>query len=313
MLNQRNYSPLVWKVLKSFFISDWKKNGFFMNTMGEKFWVCLNYFVLKEKGTSLIKVKILPSNRLKPVLARKFHHWITPPRERFIGRRKELRKICNLLKKRASTVMITGPSGIGKSSLAQEAAFRLRSAWPSQFVIDASTQFSLLASITHVIRHYGLLWKEKLSYENAFEVFNLLELSDHRFLLILENFNTVDLTSYFTIRPCDHVSLIIVTRQPEHVFTKRLQGMLHLTIELPLFSSAESVECFAELAGRETPVEVLEMRKLFLSHLNNFPVVVQVAKALLKNFTSECVAECESFLKEHSHGNVGAAEWKIWP
>ena len=287
-----------------------KKEWFLYEYNGREILSVLKYLVLKKKRTSLIEVKILPSNRLKPVLARKFHHWITPHRERFIGRKKELRKICNLLKKRASNVMIAGPSGIGKSSLVQEAAFRLRSAWPSQFVIDASTQFSFLASITQVIRHYGLLSKEKLSYENVVEAYNLLELSDHRILLILENFNSVDLTSFFTVPQWDYVALIIVTRQPEHVFTKRLQGMLHLTIELPLFSSAESAECFAELTGKETPVEVLEMHRVILSHLNNFPVAVQVAKALLKNFTSECVAEYESFFKEHPHGIVGATEMR---
>ena len=287
-----------------------KKEWFLYEFDGREILSLLKSFVLKEKGSFLIKVKILSSNRLKPVLARKFHHWITPHRERFIGRRKEVRKICNVLKKRVSVVMITGPSGIGKSSLVQEAAFRLRSAWPSQFVIDFSTRFSFLASISQVVTHYGFLSKEELSYENVFEAYNLLELSDHRFLLILENFNSVDLTSFFTVGQCDHVSLIIVTRRPEHVFTKRLQGMLNLTIELPLFSSAESEECFAELTGKETPVEVLEMHRVVLSHLNNFPVAVQVAKALLKNFTSECVAEYESFFKEHPHGIVGATEMK---
>ena len=137
---------------------------------------------------------------------------------------------------------------------------------------------------------------------------NLLELSHHRILLILENFNSEDLTSYFTVPQCDHVSLIIVTRQPDKVFTKRQQGMMHLNIELPHFSSAESAECLAELTGKETPLEVLEMHKLILSHLNNFPLAVQVAKALLRNFTSECVAKYHAFYEEYSHSSMDPTE-----
>ena len=276
---------------------------------GQEILSLLKDFVLEEKGRSWTKVKIFPSSRLKPVFARKFHHWITPPRERFVGRRKELMKICKLLKKRASIVMITGPSGIGKSSFVQEAAFRLRSAWPSQFVIDASTQFSFLASISQVVTHYGLLSEENQSHDEVWKAYkNLLKLSDHRILLILENFNSKDLTSYFTVPQCGHVALIIVTRQPDKVFTKCQQGMMHLTIELPLFSSAESKECLAELTGKETPLEVLEMHKLILSHLNNFPLAVQVAKALLRNFTSECVAKYHTFYKEYSHSSMDPTE-----
>ena len=290
-----------------------KKEWFLYEYDGREILSLLKYFVLKKKRTSLIKVKILPSNRLKPVLARKFHHWITPHRERFIGRKKELRKICNLLKKRVSVVMITGPSGIGKSSLVQEAAFHLHSAWPSQFFIDASTQFSFLASISQVVTHYGLLYENKpwLLHDEVWKAYkNLLKLSDHRILLIVENCNSEDLASYITTPQCDHMSVIIVTQQPDKVFTKRQQGMMHLTIELPLFSPAESKECLAELTGRETPVEVLEMLKLILSDLNNFPLAVQGAKALLKHFTSECVAKYQAFYEEHSRRNVVVTEMK---
>ena len=268
----------------------------------------LEDFLLDEKGSSWMVAKIFPSTRLKPVYAKRFHRWIPPHREPFIGRRKELKKICTVLKRRASNVMITGQSGIGKSSLVQEAAFRLRSAWPSQFVIDASTQFSFLASLSQVVTHYGLLSEEKQSRAEVWKAYKiLLKLTDHRAraLLILENCNSEDLTSYFTLPQCGHVALIVVTRQPDKVFTKRQQGMMHLTIELSRFSSAESKECFADLTGQEkTPVEVLEMHRVVLSHLNNFPLAIQVAKALLKNFTNECVAKYQTFFEEHSHHSM---------
>ena len=268
----------------------------------------LEDFLLDEKGSSWMVAKIFPSSRLKPVYAKRFHHWIPPHREPFIGRRKELKKICTILKRRASNVMITGQSGIGKSSLVQEAAFRLRSAWPSQFVIDASTQFSFLASLSQVVTHYGFLSEEKQLHAGVLKAYKIfLKLSDHRAraLLILENCNSEDLTNYFTLPRCGHVALIVVTRQPDKVFTKRQQGMMHLTIELSRFSSAESKECFAELTGQEkTPVEVLEMHRVVLSHLNNFPLAIQVAKALLKNFTNECVAKYQTFFEEHSHHNI---------
>ena len=146
-----------------------------------------------------------------------------------------------------------------------------------------------------MVTHYGLLSEEKQSHAEVWKAYKtLLKLSDHRAraLLILENCNSEDLTSYFTFPQCGHVALIVVTRQPDKVFTKRQQGMMHLTIELSRFSSAESKECFADLTGQEkTPVEVLEMHRVVLSHLNNFPLAIQVAKALLKNFTNECVAK----------------------
>ena len=268
----------------------------------------LEDFLLDEKGSSWMVAKIFPSSRLKPVYAKRFHRWIPPHREPFIGRRKELKKICTVLKRRASNMMITGQSGIGKSSLVQEAAFRLRSAWPSQFVIDASTQFSFLASLSQVVTHYGFLSEENQSHAEVWKAYKtFLKLSDHRVraLLILENCNSEDLTSYFTLPQCGHVALIVVTRQPDKVFTKRQQGMMHLTIQLSRFSSAESKECFAELTGQEkTPVEVLEMHRVVLSHLNNFPLAIQVAKVLLKNFTSEWVAKYQTFFEEHSHHSM---------
>ena len=68
--------------------------------------------------------------QLEPVKSRRLHHWIAPNKERLVGRQRELARICDLFEKRVGSILISGPSGIGKSSLAREAAFRLRTAWP---------------------------------------------------------------------------------------------------------------------------------------------------------------------------------------
>ena len=56
--------------------------------------------------------------------------WLMLRTGTFIGRKdpEELSLVCKLLRKQPGKVLISGPSGIGKSAFVQEAAFHLRTA-----------------------------------------------------------------------------------------------------------------------------------------------------------------------------------------
>ena len=234
-----------------------------------------------EQSPSMVVIH----TQLNPVLPRKLHHWIRPNREEFVGRKEMLSEICGLLENRAGKVLITGPSGIGKSTFAREAAYRLRTAWPTQFVLDMSTCFSKTADISNVTTHYGLLSEVSRSEAQTTEIVNnFLHIgSGNRLLLVVENCNSNDSVKLLEIPEREDVSLIIVTRQcgVDLRYSGLPLELIDLMVYLTPFSSKESGQKVAELAGGGTSGEVHSVKELLLYCTNNFPVAIQVANCLL--------------------------------
>ena len=249
----------------------------------------LDKFQVKEESSSCTLEQspsmVVIHTQLNPVLPRKLHHWIRPNREEFVGRKEKLSEICGLLEKQAGKVLITGPSGIGKSTLAREAAYQLRTAWPTQFVLDMSTRFSKTANIPDIMMHYGLVSEVRRFEEETTEIVNnFLHLRNgNRLLLVVENCNSNDSVKLLEIPEREDISLIIVTRQcgVDLRYSELPLELIDLMVYLTPFSSEESGQKVAELAARGTSMEVHSVKKLLLNRTNNFPVAIQVAKSLL--------------------------------
>ena len=268
----------------------------------------LEKFQVKEESRSDILEQspsiVFIHARFNPVPSRKLHHWIRPNREEFVGRKEMLSQICGLLENRAGKVLITGPSGIGKSTMAQEAAYRLRTTWPTQFVLDMSTRFSKTADISEIMTHYELLSEVSRSEAETTEIINkFLHLgSGNRLLLVVENCNSDDLVKLLEIPEREDVSLIIITRQcgVDLSYSELPLELIDLMVYLTPFSAEESGQKVAELAGRGAPKEEIEqsVSELVLSLTNNFPAAIQVAKSLLlHNLTGDSISELQTFAR----------------
>ena len=204
----------------------------------------------ERENVSELSAIVVPSY-LEPVKSRLLHHWIAPNSERLVGRQRELGRICDLLEKRVGSVLISGPSGIGKSNLAREAAFRLRNAWPIQFVLDMSTEFSHALSLSHVISHCGLpnYDRETESVLDAFEAY--LKKHKLRLLLVFENLDTLEPGA-----PCDilrytkmeNLALIFAVRTMETdvKVLHHVKDLVKVAIELPCLSWEECIKAFEE-------------------------------------------------------------------
>ena len=208
---------------------------------------------LERKKMSELLVIVPSQLQLEPVKSRRLHHWIAPNIERLVGRQRELAQICNLLEERVGSVLISGPSGIGKSSLAREAAFRLRTAWPIQFVLDLSTEFSHAFSLRQVMSHcrspteYG---DEMELLPDAFEAY--LKKSKLRILLVFENLHTLaagaqsDIFKWYA--KLENVAMIFVTRTMANdiAFLHGVKELVKVVIEPSCLSLEELIEEFHE-------------------------------------------------------------------
>ena len=189
-------------------------------------------------------VEVLLPSRLEQVYPSTWHHWIAQNREEFTGKEKELSQICNLLQKRAGKVLVVGSIGMGKSCFVRQAAFRLRTTWPCQFVIDMSSSASQKASMLKMWRHCGQgsinIGREpeqlNLTLGEFFEQFPNL-----RFLLILENVYMLASADIFELAECERASTIIVTRhmKKDRALHKKRRELVQLTIYMSLFSNLD--------------------------------------------------------------------------
>ena len=194
----------------------------------------------EKKEDTLLKV-YYPRQHFNP---RNLHHWIWPYKEKFIGRKEELSQICDSLEKQAGTVLITGPSGIGKSCLAREAAFRLRTAWPSQFVLDLSTLSSLLHSYSEMTLNNIFTTQQFEDSKNADNINVVVENVNHRVLIIIENADSSQLAQLLKVPAQPNVSTIVIARRLEELdlFLKSREKMLSINVSLASFSPEDTLE-----------------------------------------------------------------------
>ena len=194
----------------------------------------------EKKEDTLLKV-YYPRRHFNP---RNLHHWIRPNKEKFIGRKEELSQICDSLEKQAGTVLITGPSGIGKSCLAREAAFRLRTAWPSQFVLDLSTLSSLLHSYSEMTLKNIFTTQQFQDSKNTDVINVVVENGNHRVLIIIENADSSQLMQLLKVPAQPNVSTIVIARRLEELdlFLKSREKMLSINVSLASFSPEDTLE-----------------------------------------------------------------------
>ena len=250
----------------------------------------LHLYVKDGVSEHVEPINVLIPSQLRPVLPRKRHHWIAPNEETFAGRKKELDQICGLLEKQAGTILITGSSGIGKSSLAREVAFRLRTAWPSQFVLDMSTPFSLSASLAEMAAFFTFndifqIKQGLRTYDfTVLAMFNdFIQKCDFRILVILENLDSAEAWECLKQTYQEEVAIVMVSREFQ-TSTARRENLIDLTISLENFSSEEAEECFESLQEDEMSGDLPELKRFMLTLTNNFPVAVHVAGKLFLNF-----------------------------
>ena len=195
----------------------------------------------QEKKEDILLTVYYPRQHFNP---RNLHHWILPNKEKFIGRKQELSQICDFLEKQAGTVLITGPSGIGKSCLAREAAFCLRTAWPSQFVLDLSTLSSLLHSYSEMTLNNIFTTQQCEDSKNTDVINVVVENSNHRVLIIIENADSSQLMQLLKVQAQPNVSTIVIARRLEELdlFLKSREKMLSINVSLASFSPEDTLD-----------------------------------------------------------------------
>ena len=214
---------------------------------------------MAERENASEMLAIVPSQlQLEPVKSRRLHHWIAPNKESLVGRQRELARICDLLEKRVGSILISGPSGVGKASLAREAAFRLRNAWPIQFVLDMSTEFSLTFSLRQVMSHCLPPTEYDDEMELVLDTFEAyLKRSKLRLLLVFENIDTLEAGVQSDIFKCyaklDNIAIIFVTRTISNdiAFLCGVKEIATGVIEPPCLSWEESIEAFHEKTQKD--------------------------------------------------------------
>ena len=93
-------------------------------------------------------------------------HWISRPQVKIVGRDTELQQIISLLERPSTVqVLIWGDSGIGKSSLAAEAAYHLRRTLPAQHFIRCTTPETYNNSLVLFASAGGYMFDPSMSSE----------------------------------------------------------------------------------------------------------------------------------------------------
>ena len=265
-------------------------------------------------------INVLIPSQLRPVLPRQRHHWIASNEEMFAGRKTDLDQICGLLEKQAGTILITGSSGIGKSSLAREAAFKLRTAWPSQFVLDMSTPFSFSASLAEMAAFLTFndifqITKDLQTYDfTVLAMFNgFIKQCGFRILVILENLDSAEACECLKQTYQEEVAIVMVSREFQ-ISKTRWENLIDLTISLQNFSLKEAKEYFESLKEKDTAEELLELERFMLAFTNNFPVAVHVAGKLFVHFPFECLnfRILQDFIRSLNQSDQGAVESDGW-
>ena len=262
-------------------------------------------------------VNVLIPRQLESVYPREKHRWLAPNEEKFVGRTKELSQICGLLDKQAGKVLVTGPSGIGKSLLVRQAAFRLRTAWPIQFILDMSTPFSRSESQAEVVSYYkGKMKEDDRWAERAIaEVYKSTIQDGHdRALIVLENLQLDCFNAFenFAAPQRNNVSIIFVSSRVEEcqevaLNSKDQQEKIDLVIELTPFSSEESIESFAAV-NRSGKLKLVPGVEDAFQFTNNHPIAVRVAVKLLQNAPKNILQNLESFASDLSQQDLEGSE-----
>ena len=246
---------------------------------------------------------------LEPVCSRGLHRWIACNQHEMVGRGRELFEICEKFEKGAGTVLITGKSGVGKSSLAREAALHLRTAWPIQFSIDLGTQLSKCEGAYELANFFGL-FDEQESLLFSWNVWGMVtrfldDLNRPRLLLVLENY-TPNSSAVPDIAGSDKTAIIAVSKDElPGSGTFRLDSD-DLVIDLSLLTVAESLEV---LQNRSPGISLVTSEEDVLNEatigflkngLKNNPISLDFAGKLLQEGQNKLLQLQARFHEAHN-------------
>ena len=213
------------------------------------------------------------------------------PLTSLVGREREAEALRQLLSSKVRLITITGPGGVGKTSLALHVAHSVRDLYPDEVFIIPLSAISDPTLVVPTIAH-----ELGLSESQNRVLFNTLKdhLGNRSVLLLLDNFEQiVSAAPLLTelLSSCVHLQLLVTSREALRV--RGEQEFLLAPLELPDHPAAENllrypgIALFVERAQavqfkfQLTPDNTAAVLEI-CSHLDGLPLALELAAARVK-------------------------------
>lgn len=242
------------------------------------------------------------------------HHHILQPRPNLFGRSSELENVIQQLKA-LGTVALVGESGIGKSALAVQVAYKLRPLFPQQYWLTASTPMQLQQSLATVAQLACPLARGGLAPSSQSPTVELAKegakflAASRRLLLVIDDVCDLDMLLKSLPHVCFYRHTILLTttiadvplridNQVKPIATQRLEPLSTEAVleyiasmcpslcnngTLSSISIQPAIWVFIEQQAKQNPLAA----QLLANFLKQHDVSLQAVDSLILSFSSQ--------------------------
>jgi predicted ATPase/DNA-binding XRE family transcriptional regulator/Tfp pilus assembly protein PilF len=257
---------------------------------------------------------ILPSGQAAPDwYEKRWRKTLPDPLTTLVGRDREIETIQHLLtgaegREANRLITITGPGGVGKTSLAIEIANRLRDDFPQGiFFVDLSPLAEPDRVIATVLQTIGLKDEGSNQWQDTLISF----LYNKHLLLVMDNFEHLlaaapQVSSW--LRACKHLQVLVTSREPLHLRGEKLFPLSPLSVpgqasfsHTSIISGSSALKLLVERLQEAkpdftlTPENTLDACQVCI-RLDGLPLAIELTAAQIRYLT---LPEILSRLKGH--------------
>lgn len=199
----------------------------------------------------------------------------------FYGRNNELKKIEENFNNDNHIQIIFGVSGVGKTRLAYEYAYRHKSKYNDVFWIDASTPELIRKSCTDIIRYHNRYESSNVEIDDIESEFKKLLENYETYLIIFNNANYLTEYTDENIAKTNYLKRYILSESGDIIITTTCEQCFDWaeSVKVDIFNHVLSVDYLETITG--LPKD--NYTELLASELCDLPLALEYAGIYIKN------------------------------